>query len=355
MGETYYDVLGVESDATREEIRSAYRERVLETHPDHNDAPDAAEQFDRVSTAESVLTDGAERARYDRLGHDSYVRLAGTTAGSSGPDDSSSPSRSTSSDGSPRTDASSDPDSEAETKSANESQSGSKTGGVRGGTARGRTQARDDRDRQRRRERRRARQRAAAWAAGGESTGDGGSGEGIGTGASAGAGTAATGARSATRAETGTTGATTGGDRTRAATRGRAAPDESNSSFRYAVHDWDGEVELEWEGRPLTYSSTTAIGCCWLLYPVFVASSLTSAFPLAANAIVTACTLGVIGYLLTKPRVAAALFGTWSVLFPFGLDRLETVSAGSMIGLLALAFAWVPFGYALVLWWALRP
>lgn len=76
MGETYYDVLGVAPEATRDEIEAAYRERVLETHPDHSDDPDAAEQFQRVRTAKSVLTDGTERARYDRLGHESYIGLA---------------------------------------------------------------------------------------------------------------------------------------------------------------------------------------------------------------------------------------------------------------------------------------
>lgn len=74
MGDTLYGVLGVEPDAERATIVSAYREKVKTTHPDVNDAPDASEAFKRVRTARRVLADRDERARYDRLGHETYVR-----------------------------------------------------------------------------------------------------------------------------------------------------------------------------------------------------------------------------------------------------------------------------------------
>jgi curved DNA-binding protein CbpA len=51
-----------------------YRERVTEVHPDVNDDPDADAQFRRLTTARETLLDADERARYDRLGHASYVR-----------------------------------------------------------------------------------------------------------------------------------------------------------------------------------------------------------------------------------------------------------------------------------------
>lgn len=76
MTETYYDVLGVDDDATTEEIRSAYRAKVKETHPDVSDAADAEERFKRITRAREVLTDADKRDRYDRLGHDQYVTLA---------------------------------------------------------------------------------------------------------------------------------------------------------------------------------------------------------------------------------------------------------------------------------------
>ncbi|WP_276258654.1 J domain-containing protein [Haloglomus litoreum] len=72
-GEDYYAVLGVPADASVAAIEDSYRERVKETHPDLNDAPDATDEFQRVRRAREVLTDPEERARYDRLGHERYV------------------------------------------------------------------------------------------------------------------------------------------------------------------------------------------------------------------------------------------------------------------------------------------
>lgn len=74
MGETFYTILGVDPDATAAQIRRGYRDQVKECHPDVNDAPDANRRFKRLTTARDVLLDDDERARYDRLGHDSYVR-----------------------------------------------------------------------------------------------------------------------------------------------------------------------------------------------------------------------------------------------------------------------------------------
>ena len=73
MDRTLYGVLGVEPDADEDAIVSAYRERVKCAHPDVNDAPDAEAEFKRLQTARAVLTDADERARYDRLGHETYV------------------------------------------------------------------------------------------------------------------------------------------------------------------------------------------------------------------------------------------------------------------------------------------
>jgi len=71
---TLYGVLGVESDADEQAIVRAYRELVKRHHPDVTDTEDASAQFKRLTTAKEVLTDDTERARYDRLGHDAYVR-----------------------------------------------------------------------------------------------------------------------------------------------------------------------------------------------------------------------------------------------------------------------------------------
>jgi curved DNA-binding protein CbpA len=74
MAPTFYGVLGVGPDADADAIEMGYRERVTEVHPDVNDDPDADAQFRRLTTARETLLDADERARYDRLGHASYVR-----------------------------------------------------------------------------------------------------------------------------------------------------------------------------------------------------------------------------------------------------------------------------------------
>jgi curved DNA-binding protein CbpA len=74
MAPTFYGVLGVGPDADADAIEMGYRERVTEVHPDVNDDADADAQFRRLTTAKETLLDAEERARYDRLGHASYVR-----------------------------------------------------------------------------------------------------------------------------------------------------------------------------------------------------------------------------------------------------------------------------------------
>lgn len=74
MDETFYTALGVDADADEGAIRDAYRERVKERHPDVSDDPGAPREFKRLTTARDVLVDEAERDRYDRLGHATYVK-----------------------------------------------------------------------------------------------------------------------------------------------------------------------------------------------------------------------------------------------------------------------------------------
>jgi molecular chaperone DnaJ len=64
-----YALLGVSSQATDEEIKSAYRRKAREHHPDANDGdPEAEARFKEVSLAYEVLRDPERRARYDRYG-----------------------------------------------------------------------------------------------------------------------------------------------------------------------------------------------------------------------------------------------------------------------------------------------
>jgi len=73
MTESFYDVLGVAEDATTDEIETAYRERLKETHPDVSESDDAEQETKVLIEARDVLVDEDERERYDRLGHDAYV------------------------------------------------------------------------------------------------------------------------------------------------------------------------------------------------------------------------------------------------------------------------------------------
>lgn len=65
----YYEILGVQNDAGKEQIKKAYRNLALKYHPDRNSGKGAEENFKEISEAYAVLSDDSKREQYDQFGH----------------------------------------------------------------------------------------------------------------------------------------------------------------------------------------------------------------------------------------------------------------------------------------------
>ena len=83
MGKDYYKILGVEKNATEDEIKKAYRKMALKFHPDKNHESGAEEKFKEISEAYEVLSDKDKREAFDRFGAEGMRHRGSSGMGSS--------------------------------------------------------------------------------------------------------------------------------------------------------------------------------------------------------------------------------------------------------------------------------
>lgn len=292
MARTFYDVLGVSPSATYEEIETAYRDRLKETHPDVSDDERASEAVKAVIEAGDVLTDADERERYDRLGHEAYVSVT----------DRYDPTQDTD-DPTDTPDDSGDP-------------------GYQRRQADDPGAARSNRGRERSRRTRRGTDRV----------------------------------RNTTR---------TGNDPNRARTesRERSETDTDGGSVSWSDPntananpdgvDWIGAERdpRESTGPSQTnLSSASELSVLFLLsffgYPILVLASVYPAFPLIFRVIIAACTIAVVVYLVTVPRVSVPAFGFWTLVVS-GAVLLEMIAFPSPLSVGAVIVTAMPFGLSL--------
>src|SRR5438128_2122510 len=65
----YYEVLGVTSNASAEDVKKAFRRLAMQYHPDRNQEDGAEARFKEIGEAYEVLSDREKRSAYDRYGH----------------------------------------------------------------------------------------------------------------------------------------------------------------------------------------------------------------------------------------------------------------------------------------------
>ena len=72
MADDYYQTLGVSKDASKEDIKKAYRDLAKKYHPDISKEPNATEKFKKISEAYAVLSDDTKKTQYDQFGSSGF-------------------------------------------------------------------------------------------------------------------------------------------------------------------------------------------------------------------------------------------------------------------------------------------
>lgn len=299
MTKTFYDVLDVSADATAEEIRAAYRERLKESHPDLSDDDDANATTRRIVRARDVLTDEDERRRYERVGHAEFV---GNTE--SGVDDADV------------SDAAAAARKAGWATGAPDDSEGTEPGGEKGHRrANGRRRARD----------RRRRERAAQQRVG----------EGRDRSTTEEEGEAAT---TSTDGGAAATGSSSPGGASQSA---RSWNGSGGYSVRQQRHTGLRRSRLLPRGKSLTI-----LPVAFVLYPLMLFSALFPPFPLVVNLVVGLCTIFLVGYLQSRPEVGVIVFGIWSLITPVAFVTVGVPLTG-LVGIVGLTGMWLPLGLSM--------